>query len=484
MSTCVNRGIRLSSLALRMEEEAKASEQQGIGTILGSDPERPKSASLRRTLSADMSSKKWLAPHPMRKIASSEGFPVISVTDSSYSSSSTSEGEEEEEESRSEQQKKELERPGMTDIWSSILSQKADVSSKFSSASAPYIHPLVKKSKSSLTEKSLEICTESLGSETGSDSLSSYPPSETSSFEEDAEETEEEQGAINYNCSGSGKSTPRPFPPPLPSLSRRDGPGLHMRSHRRDGRLVLEAVPVPSYNYFHADRQGGRLLLSFINTTPIEEPAHMEETDEEVEEEEELSEVEKEDEAEEFEELEEEEIEKGEKENGVEGRGIVEEVKIWQPCEMINVHRSALVMNKHKSRTNKDPTWSLKSKQIVDTSPPPAEEEEGLVPTPLPQSLPSRPPMARLISSSSAASFNAYEYGWRTTPVVATAAVHPLAQPPLPINNDTFLISRSPRSQEQPLRGNRADCVVPLLRSCKDPRRSLVIWETRCIATS
>jgi len=67
-------------------------EKQGIVTILGSDSERTKDASLQRILSTDMSSKKWLAQNgfsPMKKIASSEIF-FVSLA---YSSSSSSEGE-------------------------------------------------------------------------------------------------------------------------------------------------------------------------------------------------------------------------------------------------------------------------------------------------------------------------------------------------------------------------------------------------------
>lgn len=71
---------------------------------------------------------------------------------------------------------KESEKAGAFDIWSSIVSQKTneDASKSSSSLPPPYVHPLVKRSQSSLSEKSLEICTENLGSETGSDGLSSY----------------------------------------------------------------------------------------------------------------------------------------------------------------------------------------------------------------------------------------------------------------------------------------------------------------------
>ncbi|KAK9279809.1 hypothetical protein L1049_013491 [Liquidambar formosana] len=86
MSTSLSKSLRLSS-SFKMDEEGKVTDQkQGIVSILGSDVcERGKAASLRRTLSADMSSKKWLAQHgfsPMKKIASSEQF-LVSIADSS-----------------------------------------------------------------------------------------------------------------------------------------------------------------------------------------------------------------------------------------------------------------------------------------------------------------------------------------------------------------------------------------------------------------
>jgi hypothetical protein len=86
-------------------------EKQGIVTILGSGSKRTKDASLQRTLSADMSSKKWLAQNgfsPMKKIESSEKISVSLA----YSSSSSSEGEEDYEE-----RKEQVEGPGQFDMW-------------------------------------------------------------------------------------------------------------------------------------------------------------------------------------------------------------------------------------------------------------------------------------------------------------------------------------------------------------------------------
>ena len=111
MSAPLSKSLRLSS-ALNITEEAMTTKKQGIVSILGSDNERPtKAASLRRTLSADMSSKKWLTQHgfsPLKKSASSEEFPV-SILDSS-----SEEGEEDYEE------RKETEARGQFDIWTTI----------------------------------------------------------------------------------------------------------------------------------------------------------------------------------------------------------------------------------------------------------------------------------------------------------------------------------------------------------------------------
>ncbi|OVA07172.1 The fantastic four family [Macleaya cordata] len=508
---------------------------QGIGSILGSEFERPKSAaaSLRRTLSADMSSKKWLTQHgfsPLKKIASSEELQ-IEVSDH-----------------HQEQNKKDLEeQPGQFDIWCSILSQKP------SSLPPPYVHPLVKRSKSSLSGKSLEICTENLGSESGSDGFSSYPSSEISDNEEQDEEVVEaekesdilvevekqEMGVVNYSCSVSRKSPPRSFPPPLPSLSRPGG--LHMKPHRKDGRLVLEAVPVPSsHSYFHAQRQDGRLLLTFIKS-PSQETNIEKDFEDEIEDEEiEVAE----NEVEEFDDTDDEEEEEDE-EPMMENRGIVLEMsnKVPKvPTGVINVHRSALMVNKFMGLTNNrnNPTcWSDHQKKFekmvkqVDKDHGNDFESSTLVPQSLPSPPPPRPPqprMSRLIPSPppppvGAASFNSYEYGWRRTSssVVSVSGIHhPLNQQSLPNtknnycnnnysnsknncntitttnnNNNNFLVisrnSLSPSSSKDynkekqqlvVLSGEKGDHLVPYLRGCKEPRRSLLIWEPYCIATS
>ncbi|KAJ8464170.1 hypothetical protein OPV22_026722 [Ensete ventricosum] len=167
---------------------------------------------------------------------------------------------------------------------------------------------LLRRSRSLLSQESLEICTENLGSETGSEYFSSFMDDldyrgPLHGFDDEKEEEKKdseekhlvvpEDGAevsgvrrhqakelksVNYHRSTGRRSPLKSFPPPLPSISRRNGPCLHMRPHRRDGRLVVEAVLVPSQNYLHVQRVGGRLLLSFIDATSEDEPGYESET--------------------------------------------------------------------------------------------------------------------------------------------------------------------------------------------------------------
>ncbi|KAE8793729.1 protein FAF-like, chloroplastic [Hordeum vulgare] len=214
------------------------------------------------------------------------------------------------------------------DIWNMIQSQKPPAAP--APRQAPYVPAPVRRSSSLLTQKSLEICTESLGSETGSDGFS------------DAD------GAADRSCPGSDDDgangvaapamPPRAFPPPLPSLARRTVGSLQMRQHRRDGRLVVEAVPVLSNTLFRAQRRGGRLLLSFADTAaPAEDEGknHAQETDQQ--------------QADERTHEEEEEEEEGEEVQVVD-RGTIVEVKVsTQPqahSSGARVHRSSLVINK------------------------------------------------------------------------------------------------------------------------------------------
>ncbi|CAN6287106.1 unnamed protein product [Urochloa humidicola] len=194
-------------------------------------------------------------------------------------------------------------RPAQVAVWNAIQ-QQADATKEpaagFAAATKqappkPYVHPLVRRSSSLMSQKSLEVCTESLGNETGSGDFTSSldddmaclfgsPPAaaeepffwqhdaarDNNPDEEEAEAAEQwgaagkkRLAAVNYHRPSAGAPR-RAFPPPLPSMSRRDGPCLQMRPRRQDGRLVVEAVAVRPRGYLQASRQGGRLRLSFV----------------------------------------------------------------------------------------------------------------------------------------------------------------------------------------------------------------------------
>ncbi|KAH6793685.1 hypothetical protein C2S52_004162 [Perilla frutescens var. hirtella] len=443
------------------DEQLESPMKQGIVTILGADCDRnTKAGSLRRTLSADMSSKKWLEQNgffsPMKKINVSSR--VIASTAADHSSSS-SESEEEFDENpnqdevwRSIQAQKERnhelqKRPAQNEVWSSlILTQKSDNSL----LPPPYVPPPVKRSASCLSEKSLEICTESLGSETGSDGFSCYGDEERDQ-DKSPFAAADHLHAVKYN-----KSPPRPFPPPLPSIAGGDGGSLHMQSHRENGRLVVEAVSVAPRKYFHAQRQDGRLLLSLMHGPSILQ----------VEEEEKKVEFEKV-----FDEMEEEGVGGGEKEELI----VVEQnLSLPTGTGMISVHKSGLVMKKLMAVGNINPKWSKKINM-------PTDDDDHVFVTgeeelPIPQSLPPRPPVARLIAPPpppAAASFNAYEYFWRSKPAVTGGLMNPVMMSSRnKINQDLVVMKASKTEQFE-----------PYMRGCKEARRSL-IWEPYCIATS
>lgn len=496
---------------------------QGIVSILGSECDQGTQApSLRRTFSADMSSRQWLARNgfsfsPMKRISSSE-----ELTNKKNGSSSSYEGNKEpgpDKVLRLIQSHKKAENPNQVDIWASIVSIKAN---EENSTLPPYVHPLVKKSSSSLSKKSLEICTESLGSETGSDRFSSYTPSETGDTKEEKDETQvvqsqpqqekewqpfnlEEPQFTKYNFSTTKKSPPISFPPPLPSLAQRNGPSLHMQARRVDGRLVLEAISIPSHNCFHAHREDGHLLLTFSNSITaqgldLEELVDQEDEINEVNEEvfnffeggEKNYLIENEEETEEEgdgdENEDEEEIGIG---NGVKELGFVMDQSPNYSSEVTNVHRSALGMKKLTGLNNRDPKWMdklMKTVNLVEMTV--AMEADANPNAPLSQSLPWPPRVPMILSppvTVPAASFNAYEYFGRTKPTMESA-INPIAQQSstLASNTHNFISSKPNPNQEMVLfRGNQGDYLVPLVRGCKEnKKRSFLFWEPYCIATS
>ncbi|KAF1897340.1 hypothetical protein Lal_00035043 [Lupinus albus] len=521
----------LSSSSLRIEEESNIvmmQKNQGTVTILGSNCDDTNTPSLSRTLSADMSSQKWLSHQTIKKVPSSEelmphSLSKAAIADSLSSSSSEDEAEAERERleiwSSIQRNKKEEQQkggPGAFDMWNSLVSLKDNNEISKSLPASPYIHPLVKRTKSCLSEKSLEICTENLGSETGSDGLFSSYPSETEEEKEGhhQQQVEEKEDKLTieetkYNFGGSAAATKkyslssRSFPPPLPSLSS----SLHMRTHRVNGRLVLEAVSVPSNNNFCVQRQNGRLVLTFANHEEEEEEEAKEDAtaDDEVSEENDDDVVAMEELEEEFGEVLDEESEEEAEDDFKDVENVMlEKVPLVSSEITINgvqVHRLAMVMNKPIGLVNRNPEWSSKLNEMNVNV---VEVEES----PVSKSLPPRPRVARLIPSTN---FNAYEYFWKTKPTTTAQGDTTKLLNSLPFNeklnnnnnNSSTLVNNNSTSkvifsgnikqmsndemqQLMVVREKNGDykLVCNLDKSCKDSRRSLLFCEPYCIATS
>ncbi|KAI5580143.1 hypothetical protein BDE02_08G135900 [Populus trichocarpa] len=125
-----------------------------------------------------------------------------------------------------------------------------------------YVHPLFNRSSSVLSEKSLELCTENLGSESGSDIIESSIFSLSSSDSRVGNSPAREQQK-SHRLLGAKKANSRSFPPPLTTM--RGSKSLQVRPHREDGRLIIRAVEAPSrHTCLHAERKDGRLRLSFV----------------------------------------------------------------------------------------------------------------------------------------------------------------------------------------------------------------------------
>jgi len=116
-----------------------------------------------------------------------------------------------------------------------------------------------------LSAKSLELCTESLGCETGSNASDDTDDMSLFSLESSPSLRSNNTPVVTNKNSESkrlNRGSTSTFPPPLTSMG-----GVRVRSHREDGRLILEAVTSSSPQpYFQAERGNGRLRLRLFES--------------------------------------------------------------------------------------------------------------------------------------------------------------------------------------------------------------------------
>lgn len=472
-----------SSPINELEEESPT--KPGIGTILTSDCERTKNSSLRRTLSADMSSKKWLELNgffsPAKKIASSEELGN-SVESSSVSSSEDEQGYEKcpgQDEVwasiLSHEVRDGIQKPEQMGVWGSIVVQKSE---NCSYVPPPYVHPLVKRSSITLSEQSLEICTECIGSETGSDGFCSEILSDVGQ-----EEMKELNSVGDFHLPNSRKAMATPLPPPLSFISG-DGASIYMRSHRKNGRLILEAVSVPSRNCFQAHRRDGRLLLSFMDDhTPQESTKDMEGDESWIDE--------VFDNTEEAFDL---GMEETEDIGGCDGGG--EKAEEWMVEEKFQVNNAGKVVHLVADQSSislprmasvQKSGLMMKNIMGLRNNPMNLEAEVPVEELSIPEPLPLRPRVPRSIPYPQIppSSFNTYEYFWRNKAAVRDGASIIATTQSTPLKTNNNCKTKGTKSQDLVvMRGNKTEYFVPYLKGCREFPRSLLAWEPCSIVTS
>lgn len=119
------------------------------------------------------------------------------------------------------------------------------------------VYNKLSSSATRLNEKSLELCTENLGNETGTIFI------ENNIFETKGKSmVERDQQKQSKSLGGKKSGNVHNFPPPLTTISGSES--LQVRPHREDGRLILKAVKAPlTPTCFQAERSNGRLRLCF-----------------------------------------------------------------------------------------------------------------------------------------------------------------------------------------------------------------------------
>ncbi|KAK7280171.1 hypothetical protein RJT34_25233 [Clitoria ternatea] len=152
------------------------------------------------------------------------------------------------------------------------LSNVSHDSKEPSQKETTYVHPQQKRSSLRLSPKSLELCTENLGNESGTDiAENGIDMLSSSNCSGGNTETREQRQPRQLSTAKKAKTTQN-FPPPLTTI--RGSESLRVRPHREDGRLVIEVTRVPpTTSCFHAQRSHGRLQLCFLkNNTPSFDP--------------------------------------------------------------------------------------------------------------------------------------------------------------------------------------------------------------------
>ncbi|CAN6809525.1 unnamed protein product [Brassica oleracea] len=146
-----------------------------------------------------------------------------------------------------------------TESWSfleSISNSSSDDKDK-KTLLPPYVH--TPSSRRTLSDESLALCTESLGSETGSDVSNDQ---DLFSVTSELQTTETRTTTTRTSRQARKRNMMASLPPPLTSMRGLDG--IQVKSHRENGRLVMTAMKPLPRNRCLQDRSYGCVRLAIL----------------------------------------------------------------------------------------------------------------------------------------------------------------------------------------------------------------------------
>ncbi|CAF1703514.1 hypothetical protein Bca4012_003733 [Brassica carinata] len=146
-----------------------------------------------------------------------------------------------------------------TESWSfleSISNSSSDDKDK-KTLLPPYVH--TPSSRRTLSDESLALCTESLGSETGSDVSNDQ---DLFSVTSELQTTETRTTTTRTSRQARKRNMMASLPPPLTSM--RGLNGIQVKSHRENGRLVMTAMKPLPRNRCLQDRSNGCVRLAIL----------------------------------------------------------------------------------------------------------------------------------------------------------------------------------------------------------------------------
>ncbi|GLT63884.1 hypothetical protein SLA2020_364150 [Shorea laevis] len=120
-----------------------------------------------------------------------------------------------------------------------------------------------------MNSESLQLCTEGLGVESSDDVVED--------LKEERQSPEErlnvkcmknmgmEQSLLRGEFRRSRTSGGGTFPPPISCIGESGKPWFWFKPHRKDGRLVLREVRIPTREFLHSCREDGRLKMHFVH---------------------------------------------------------------------------------------------------------------------------------------------------------------------------------------------------------------------------